>query len=119
MTLSMGEGNMIAKALSIAVVAGALSVPLAGMAWADPSDTDGNGLGSGGVPKKIAQVLEQNGGPAVDRVVPGTGYGPNIYGTSDLAKLPGSVPGVLGSLNPGDFVTAVTPGCGSSDLGCH
>lgn len=115
---------MIAKVLVTALAAGALSVPLAGVAWAEPADNDVDGVGAGGVPVKIAKVLEQNGGPSVDAVPPGTGYGPNIYGTSDFAKLPGSVPGALGSiglgpLTPGDFVTAVTPGCTSSSLGCQ
>jgi hypothetical protein len=115
---------MIAKVLATAAATGTLSVSLAGIAWADTSDNDVDGVGPGGVPVKIARVLEQNGGPSVDAVPPGTGYGPNIYGTSDLAKFPGSVPDALGSiglgpLTPGDFVTAVTPGCASSALGCQ
>jgi hypothetical protein len=115
---------MIAKALIIAMATGALSVSLAGVAWGEPSETHGNDLGPGGVPVKIARVLEQNGGPSVAAVPPGTGYGPNIFGTSDLAKFPGSVPDAFGSiglgpLTPGDFVTAVTPGCASSALGCQ
>jgi hypothetical protein len=115
---------MIAKVLVTAVVAGALSLPLAPVAWGEPTDNGVDGVGPGGVPVKIAQVLEQNGGPAVPAVPPGTGYGPNIYGTSDFAKLPGSVPGALGSiglgpLTPGDFVQAVTPGCAKSSLGCQ
>ena len=112
---------MIKNALVTVMAAGALSVPLAGVAWGDPSDPNGDGIGAGGVPVKIAQVLEQHGGPVVDKVIPGTGFGPNIFGTSDIAKLPGSVPDTLapiGVSNPGSVVLAVTPGCVNGSLGC-
>lgn len=110
---------MIKKALFTVMAAGTLSLLLAGVAWADESEPSGDGLGPGGVPVKIAQALERNGGPVVDRVIPGTGAEPNIFGSSDLAKLPGSIPDSLGSLNPGAFVRAVTPGCETGSLGCQ
>jgi len=114
----MGEVNMIKKAFVTVMAAGTLSLPLAGAAWGDPSDPGGDGIGRGGVPVKIAQVLQQQGGPVVEKVIPGTGAEPDVFGTSDIAQLPGSVPDILGSLNPGAFVRAVTPGYGSGSLGC-
>jgi hypothetical protein len=110
---------MIKKAFVTVMAAGTLSLPLAGVAWGDESDPGADGLGRGGVPVKIAEALVRNGGPVLERVIPGTGAEPNIFGTSDIAKLPGSIPGNLGSLNPGSFVKAVTPGCASGTLGCQ
>ena len=119
---------MIKKTLVAMIAAGALSVPLAGVAWGDPgpSDPNGNGIGPGGVPEKIAKVLEQQGVSVVGNVPPGTGNdspGVTIFGNSDIAKLDGSVPDNLrpgGIPNAGAVVRAVTPGCDvNSSIGCR
>jgi hypothetical protein len=124
----MEESTMIKKALIAAIAAGALSVSLAGVAWADTPDTDGAGIGAGGVPVKAERILEQNGVPVVGKVTPGAGSDrsvagiPDIPGVSDIASLPGSVPDVyssFGAPNPGALVKAITPGCASGSLGCQ
>ena len=77
---------MVKKLLGAVVVAGALSVPLAGVAWADTTPTVPP-PGPGGVPGEI-------GGS------PGSGAMPNV---SSLAKRPGSVPNVVSNLTGGQF----------------
>ena len=114
---------MIKKALVTVMAAGALSVPLAGVAWGGPDPSHPNGIGSGGVPGKAAGILQQNGIPVVGNVTPGAGNdGPvSIPGFRDIAKLPGSVPDspFLGVPNPGSGVRAITPGCANGSLGCQ
>ena len=115
---------MVKKALVTMMAAGTLSVPLAGVAWGDPSDPNGNGIGAGGVPGKAAGILQQNGVPVVGHVTPGAGAaGPvSIPGTSDIAKLPGSIPdnfAPFGVPNPGAGVKALTPGCVNGSVGCQ
>jgi hypothetical protein len=44
---------MLKKLFFTAAAAAAVSVPLAGAAWADPGDPNGNGLGQGGMPQRI------------------------------------------------------------------
>jgi hypothetical protein len=44
------------------VVAGVLSIPLAGVAWADPpADAGSNGVGPGGIPRVIGDNLGSEG----------------------------------------------------------
>ena len=89
--------NMIKKVLVSVVVAGALTVPLAGVAWADPTvDPGSNGVGAGGILG---------------------GLGLSGAEVSDVAKMPGSVPdviaGILGDpFGPGSVLKLRTPGCG-------
>jgi hypothetical protein len=119
---------MLKKLIVTVMAAGALSVPLAGVAWGDPDPTDpnGNGIGTGGVPGKIASVIKEQGVPVVGKVTLGTGNddtpGVTIIGTSDIAKMPGSVPdfttSIAGVRSPGAVVKAVTPGCVNGSLGC-
>ena len=56
---------MIKKALLTVMAAGALSVPLAGVAWADQPDPNGDpngeGIGPGGVPGKIGRRVDPQG----------------------------------------------------------
>jgi hypothetical protein len=87
---------MLRKVLVTLIAAGAMSVPLAGVAWADP-----NGIGSGGVPGEI-------GGS------PGSGATPSL---SDIAHQPGSMIDAIEDLTgfrfaPGGEVKLITPGCG-------
>ncbi|MDT5186319.1 MAG: hypothetical protein QOI29_4477 [Mycobacterium sp.] len=58
---------MLKKLFVTAAAAAAVSVPLAGAAWADPADppsdqssnaADGNGIGQGGVPEKAGAFLD-------------------------------------------------------------
>ena len=107
---------MIEKLLVAVVAAGALSVPLAGVAWAEPPDDpgspNGNGIGAGGLP----------GAPVEGEKIP-PGSQISSDGSSELspkiAKAPGSVPDVISDLNnlprvgPGQYVKRWTPGCGN------
>ena len=112
---------MIKKALLSVMAAGALSVPLAGVAWADRPDPNGDpngeGIGPGGVPGKIGRLVDAQGGTTDGHIPPGTGEDPDVFGNSDIAKLPGSVLDILG-ISPGSVVKAVTPGCKNGSLGC-
>ena len=51
---------MLKKLFVTAAAAAAVSVPLAGVAWADTGDSNGNGIGAGGVPQKAGTVLKDN-----------------------------------------------------------
>jgi hypothetical protein len=52
---------MLKKLLVTAAAAAAVSVPLAGVAWADkPSDPGSNGNGPGGVPADVGAALNRN-----------------------------------------------------------
>ncbi|KAF0957302.1 hypothetical protein MLGJGCBP_07718 [Rhodococcus sp. T7] len=88
---------MLKKVLVTVMAAGALTVPLAGVAWADPGD----GVGVGGVPGQI-------GGPPGETI-------------SQFAKMPGSVPdsistGTGGAFRtPGGAVKDFTPGAGQGN----
>ena len=45
---------MLKKLIVTVIAAGALSVPLAGAAWADPPDEPGShGVGAGGIPREL------------------------------------------------------------------
>jgi hypothetical protein len=48
---------MLKKLFITGAAAAAVSVPLAGAAWADPGDPSGNGLGQGGIPKRVGQEV--------------------------------------------------------------
>ena len=81
---------MLKKLLVTAAAAAAVSVPLAGVAWADkPSDpgSNGKGLGQGGVPAAAGGYLQKTYPDAnfPDKVTPGSVF-------SQAAKLPGNTP---------------------------
>jgi hypothetical protein len=107
---------MLKKLLIGVVAAGALSVPLAGVAWAeDPSTdpgSDGNGIGPGGVPLGVGSQPGLPGTP----VPPGKGSD-IVVGVSGIAKFPGSVPDTIdantpfGRIGPGAQTKLFTPGC--------
>jgi len=118
---------MMKKALLIVTTAGALSVPLAGVAWAEPtepgapSEPAGVGIGAGGVPVKSAEVYEDLGAQTDGHVPPGTGDEPSVFGNSDLAKLPGSIRDIAegaGLRSPGEALVRITPACVNGSLGC-
>jgi hypothetical protein len=116
---------MLKKLFITAAAAAAVSVPLAGVAWADPpSDpgSNGNGIGAGGVPRKTGEVADSFG----TNPNPGSPVTPgSIF--SGFAGVPGSnVPDAYGdALNgllgatvfsptpPGLGVKTVTHGCTS------
>lgn len=101
---------MIKKLFITAAAAAAVSVPLAGAAWADPpSDAgssspgtpSGNGIGQGGVPKKAGSYFDSvsAANPGLPNLNP-NGSGPIAPGTefSTIAKLPGNTPDALGGV---------------------
>lgn len=114
---------MFTKLMVVAAGLAVLFGPAAAVAWGDPADPNDAGVGAGGVPGKIASIVRDLGVPGVGRIAPpGTGSGPNVLGTSDLARMPGSVPDVVSSIgapNPGAVVKIVTPGCTQGSLGCQ
>jgi hypothetical protein len=115
-------GKMLKKLLVGVIAAGALSVPLAGVAWGEPANPDENPIGPGGVPGKISRIVQAQGAPVEGNVPPGTGSGEVVLGTSDIAQMPGSVPDVTASFgvsNPGSVVQAVTPGCVNGSVACQ
>jgi hypothetical protein len=84
---------MLRKLLVTAAAAAAVSVPLAGVAWADPpsdpGSPNGNGIGQGGVPQKAGDFLTNHVFPNANPN-PG-GVGPVTPGSqfSQAAKVPG------------------------------
>ena len=75
---------MLKKLFVTAAAAAAMSVPLAGAAWADKPDdpgSNGNGIGQGGIPQKAGTVLGSLGENPNDPNNP----------TSDAPVPPGSV----------------------------
>jgi hypothetical protein len=102
------KGSLMLKKLFITTAAAAaVSVPLAGAAWAAPSDN--NPPGKGGVPSEAGSALAALGLPtdpfkptdpsSTDpRVSPGSAF-------SQAAKLPGNTPTAYGNLLNGTFQT--------------
>ena len=109
---------MLKKLFVTAAAAAAVSVPLAGVAWAEPPDDPGttaadpsNAPGPGGVPGKTAQVFGVEG-----QFTPGKGTPDLPFGISDFAKLePGPI--ATNVAPPGPTVRIFTPSCVGS-LGC-
>jgi hypothetical protein len=89
---SKGGRTMIKKVLATVIAAGALSVPLAGVALAEPpTDPGSNGQGPGDPPV---------GAPG------------SFFNDFARAKGPGSLP-AQGGIQPGQVVKGVTPGAGN------
>ena len=96
---------MFKKALLVVIATGTLSVPLAGMAWAeppsDPGSTD-NGVGQGGIPTKLGTFVDtgitgkQPGTPS--RNPGGAPTPPGKVFISQAAKAPGPTPAAMGQL---------------------
>jgi hypothetical protein len=91
---------MIKKMLGSVIAAGALSVPLAGLAWADGDG--GNGIGAGGVTGELG----------------GNSFGSIVSGVAQV-KPPGSLVGFISDGKLGAFGTpggtvknVFTPGAG-------
>jgi hypothetical protein len=105
---------MFKKVLVAVVAAGAMSVPLAGGAWADKPDdpgSNGNGLGQGGVPQKTGTFVNSFG-PDADGNLPNPTGGPvppgSIFKTG--AKMPGlNAPAGYGAALDQFFATRATP----------
>ncbi|WP_029114068.1 hypothetical protein [Mycobacterium sp. URHB0044] len=96
---------MIKKALVAAIAAGALSVPLAALASADPPSDPGstaNGIGSGGVPAKLGNFLDTGITPGANPSGAPVTPGSVING---LAKLPGTTPDAMGQFETGLWAT--------------
>ena len=100
---------MLKKLFVTAAAAAALTVPLAGAAWAEPPEDPGSnsdGIGAGGIPGKVGlpfgEVISSDG-----------------TATPPIAKADGSVPDAISDVNglprvgPGQYVKRVTPGCGN------
>ena len=102
------------KKLFVAVAAaGAMTVPLAGVAWADDRPADGvgaHGVGKGGIPKAIGDAYPDQIDPR-DRIPPGSEI---RRAAKDDPE--GSVPDYInhntpfGRIGPGQLVKAYTPG---------
>jgi hypothetical protein len=97
---------MFKKLFVAAAAAAALSVPLAGPAWADPPSDPGstdNGIGQGGVPAKLGTFVDTgitpSANPSGDPTPPGSVF---IKG---LAQLPGSTPVAVGEFETGLWAT--------------
>ena len=115
---------MLKKLLVTAAAAAAVSVPLAGAAWADPGDPSGNGIGQGGMPQQIDDISHSLGLPDP------TPNGPNPPGQVQkrlirVAFPDGSTPEAYGSyldtLLPGVYPDKTPTGMGvkASGPGCN
>jgi hypothetical protein len=91
---------MLKKLFITAAAAAAVSIPLAGVAWADsgsssPSTPNGSGIGKGGIPQKAGSYFDSvsAANPGLPNLNP-NGSGPVAPGTvfSTIAKLPGNTP---------------------------
>jgi hypothetical protein len=117
---------MLKKFFASVAAAAAVSIPLAGLAFADqPDDPSSNstGIGAGGVPQKVGEVTHQLGGnPSGDPVTPGSainqakdafpGNTPSAYGAYlDAFVAPVLGTSAFGRTAPGLGVKTVTPGC--------
>jgi hypothetical protein len=68
---------MLKKLFFTAAAAAALSVPLAGAAWAAPGDPSANGVGQGGVPARAGETLNRDYPalyPTAAPVTPGSAF---------------------------------------------
>jgi hypothetical protein len=113
------------------VAAGSLSVPLAGVAWADKPDnpgSQGQGQGKPDNPGSQGQGQGKPDNPGSNGQGHGAFGGPPGAQVRDWAKQPGSVPDVindstefgdLGRIGPGQIVRSFTPGCqDDASVGC-
>jgi hypothetical protein len=118
---------MLKKLFVTTAAAAAMSIPLAGVAWADPPADPGgadNGVGTGGVPGRIGDIGEQVGiNPSGEPITPGETFQwakdmfpsvnmPEAYGAytdAVIAPLLGDPPS--GRTPPGMGVKTLTPGC--------
>ena len=94
---------MLKKLLITAAAAAAVSVPLAGVAWADPpSDpgSNGSGIGAGGVPQKFGDFAD-----SVNLNPNGTGNPVPPGQEINIAK--GLFPGVPTPTATGEFINGV------------
>ena len=102
---------MLKKLFVTAAAAAAVSVPLAGVAWADPPSDAGsnapdpasNGIGTGGIPNKLGTFVDTgitpSANPTGDPTPPGKVF------INGLAKLPGSTPVAVGEFETGLWAT--------------
>ena len=97
---------MFKKLFIAAAAAAAVSVPLAGMAWADPPSDPGasdSGVGNGGIPEKLGNFVDTgitpSANPSGDPAPPGRAF------FRDLAKLPGNTPTAVGEFETGLWAT--------------
>ena len=96
---------MLKKLFVAAAAAAVVSVPLAGVAWADPpSDpgSNGNGIGKGGVPQKAGTFANSFGPDATGALPARSGKAPPGSAFKQAAKLPGNTPDAYG-----DFLKAL------------
>jgi hypothetical protein len=138
---------MLKKLFVTVAAAAAVSVPLAGVAWADPpSDpgSNGNGLGKGGIPTKLGNSLSNSVSPnanpnpgGVGPVTPGSAINmakdlfPGVstpvavgdfltaFGATHTSAVPGFNPQTtpFGPTAPGLVIKALSPGCGNGHTG--
>ena len=113
---------MIKKALVALIAAGALSVPLAGVAWADPPSQPNDPPGRGGVPKEAGDYL---GAP---KVTPGQEFNlakqtfPGVNTPEAVRQFvnlfyAGTTNGFTDPIPPGIATKTFTPACGSGRTG--
>jgi hypothetical protein len=97
---------MLKKLFATAAAAAALSVPLAGVAWAEPPadpGSTGGGIGQGGIPKKLGTFVDSGITPTANPSGGPTPPGSTFF--KDLAKLPGSMPVAVGQFESGLWAT--------------
>jgi hypothetical protein len=114
---------MLKKLFVTAAAAAAVSVPLAGAAWADPGDPSGNGVGQGGIPKVVGQIdddLGTNINPPDEPLTPGAVFNNAKDAAPKGTNTPDAYGGALDDFfgtnafkptPPGLGVKSATPGC--------
>jgi hypothetical protein len=96
---------MLKKLFITAAAAAAMSVPFAGVAWAEPPSDPGssdNGVGPGGVPEKLGNFLDTGITPGANPSGAAITPGSVVNG---LAKAPGTTPEAVGQFETGLWAT--------------
>jgi hypothetical protein len=101
---------MLQKLFVTAAAVAAMSVPLAGVAWAEPaSDPGDTGIGTGGVPEKLGNFLDTGITPSANPSGAAITPGSVVNG---LAKAPGTTPDAVGQFETGLWATHTLTGEG-------
>jgi hypothetical protein len=96
---------MLEKLFITAAAVAAMSVPFAGVAWAEPPSDPGSsdsGIGSGGIPATLGNFLDSGISPSANPSGAPVAPGSVLNG---LAKLPGTAPDAMGQFETGLWAT--------------